>query len=384
MVVRCAVRGANAQRHVFGLPVASMGPNVPETRMSLAVCHESRSFAHALVAAQADADSSHTAACSVPARVAARGQVRTQLSLRHAGVREVDIAWEWTGREDAPVVILAGGISAHRHALASTEYPEAGWWQAQSGLGLDPRRARFLAIDWLGADGNLDAPIDSADQADAIAAVLDALGIARVAAFVGSSYGAMVGLQFAARYGARLGKLVAISGAHRSHPYASAWRALQRQAVVLGQLQCDEGRGLALARQLAMLSYRTPGEFADRFAEPPVVAQGRVRVAAEGYLEHCGATYVARTSAIAFLRLSESIDLHRIDPRLVRVPTCVVAIAEDRLVPVEDLLALTELLPKSELRILRSRYGHDAFLKEAGEISAVLQAELRDVCGGAA
>jgi homoserine O-acetyltransferase len=318
------------------------------------------------------------------APVAIRGRLRTTLTLRHAGEHAVEIGYELVGPADAPVVLAAGGISAHRHVVASEAFPEAGWWQVQSGIGLDTRRVRVLAIDWLGADGSLDVVIDSADQADAIAAVLDALGIDRVAALIGSSYGAMVGLQFAARYPQRVGRLVAISGAHRSHPYASAWRALQRQAVALGQLQCDASQGLALARQLAMLSYRTPGEFAERFDGGPTLVHGRVRVAAEDYLEHCAATWIARTSPTAFLRLSESIDLHTIDPRTVSVPTTVVAIAEDRLVPLEDLFALAEALPHSEIRVLRSKFGHDAFLTETLEIGNILERTLQDVSGGAA
>ena len=315
---------------------------------------------------------------------AARGRLRTTLTLRHAGVRAVEIGYEFVGPADAPVVLAAGGISAHRHVVASAAFPEAGWWQSQRGIGLDTTRLRLLAIDWLGADGQLDAVIDSADQADAIAAVLDALDIDTLAAFVGSSYGAMVGLQFAARYPRRVNKLVAISGAHRSHPYASAWRALQRQAVALGQLQCDASQGLALARQLAMLSYRTPAEFAERFTDAPTLVHGRVRVAAEDYLEHCAASWVTRTSPTAFLRLSESIDLHAIDPSDVAVPTTVIAIAEDRLVPLEDLFALSEALPHGDIRVLRSKFGHDAFLTETLEIGNILERTLHDVCGGAA
>ena len=327
---------------------------------------------------------------SVPSRFAStglpavRGEVAITLAMRHAGDRSVRIAYECVGADDAPVVFVAGGISAHRHVLSSDRYPERGWWQAQSGHALDASATRILAIDWIGADGSLDAPIDPADQADAIAAVLDALGIARIAVFVGCSYGAMVGLHVAARYPARIGRLVAISGTHRAHPYASAWRALQRQAVALGQLQCDASQGLALARQLAMLSYRTPDEFAERFDAAPVIAHGRVRIAAEDYLDACGASYVARTSETAFLRLSESIDLHAIQPESVRVPTVVVAVLEDRLVPAEDAFALVERLPRGKLKVLRSKYGHDAFLKETQAIADVLAVDLAECRGGAA
>jgi homoserine O-acetyltransferase len=181
-----------------------------------------------------------------------------------------------------------------------------------------------------------------------------------------------VGLQFATRHPARLSRLIAISGTHRAHPYASAWRALQRRAVALGALQCDERDGLSLARQLAILSYRTPGEFDARFG-PARVVGGVVRVEAEDYLDHCASKYVASTSPTAFLRLSESIDLQDVDPASVRLPVTVVAVAEDRLVPVEDAFALVERLPVARLHVLRSLYGHDAFLKEPAVIGGVLR-----------
>ena len=312
---------------------------------------------------------------------AARGRVACTVPLRHAGPRDVHVDWELLGAEGLPVVLVAGGISAHRHVAASTAFDDAGWWDAQAGVdrALDPRSVRVLAIDWLGSAGTLDLPIDPADQADAIACVLDALGIGMLDAFVGASYGAMVGLQFAAGHPHRLQRLCAISGAHRAHPYASAWRALQRRAVALGALQCDEADGLALARQLAILGYRTPEEFDARFGAAEVVA-GRVRVAAEDYLDHCGAKYVARTSPTAFVRLSESIDLQRVDPAGVRVPVDVVAVAEDRLVPLADAHALAAALPDARLHVLHSRFGHDAFLKEDAAIARVLT-EILSPCG---
>jgi homoserine O-acetyltransferase len=314
-------------------------------------------------------------AIGVPASAdARRGALSLELPMRHAGLRRVELRYECLGDAALPAVLVAGGISAGRHVAASLAFPLPGWWDAQVGEGraLDPSRCCILAIDWLGADGALDAPIDPADQADAIAAVLDALDIERLAGFVGCSYGAMVGLQFAARHPARLSRLVAISGTHRAHPYASAWRALQRRAVALGALQCDERDGLSLARQLAILSYRTPEEFAGRFG-PARVVGGGVRVEAEDYLDHCASKYVASTSPTAFLRLSESIDLQDVDPASVRLPVTVVAVAEDRLVPVEDAFALVERLPVARLHVLRSLYGHDAFLKEPAVIGGVLR-----------
>ncbi|RNF86006.1 homoserine O-succinyltransferase [Lysobacter psychrotolerans] len=301
-----------------------------------------------------------------------RGELTLAIDLRHAGRRVVRLRYRTLGDAALPAVFVAGGISAGRELVGDATV--SGWWDAQVGQGraLDPARHRLVAFDWLGADGALDAVIDPADQADAIAALLSALGIERLSAFVGCSYGAMVGLQFAARHAERVGRVVAISGTHRAHPYASAWRALQRRALALGALQCDETHGLALARQFAILSYRTPEEFAARFGACEVV-DGRVRAGAEDYLDHCGAAYSARTSTVAYQRLSESIDLQALEPESIGVPVTVVAVAEDRLVPVEDAYTLVERLRgETRLCVLRSKYGHDAFLKEEAEIARIL------------
>ena len=309
-----------------------------------------------------------------------RGEFDAVLDLRHAGRRQVRLRYECTGPRHAPVVALAGGISATRHAAASPTFTKRGWAEGlvAPGRALDPQRRRVLGFDFLGADGALDVPIDTADQADALAGVLDHLGIEQLQAFVGYSYGALVAQQFCLRHRERVQRLVLVSGAHRAHPYAAAWRALQRRAVALGQLQCSDENGLALARQFAMLSYRTPEEFSERFDVAPEVINGRVRVAAEDYLDAVAAQYVARTPVTAWLRLSESIDLHRIDPAGLQRPTVVVAVEGDRLVPLADLVALVEGLgPRGSLRVLRSPYGHDAFLKETDRIDAILASAIR-------
>src|SRR5690606_13777169 len=127
------------------------------------------------------------------AATALRGHVDLLLPMRHAGVRSVRLVFEAVGAADAPVALVAGGISAHRHVAASAQFPEAGWANELVGAGrtLDPARHRILAFDYVGADGTLDAPIDPADQADAVAGLLEALDIDVLHAFVGYSYGAL-------------------------------------------------------------------------------------------------------------------------------------------------------------------------------------------------
>ena len=310
----------------------------------------------------------------VPQRVpdAQRGECTVSLPLRHAGPHEVRLRWETRGAAHLPAIAVLGGISAHRHVASSQAFGERGWFEAQG----DARwlaAHRVVAFDWIGGDGTLDAPIDTADQAAALAALLDVLGIDTLEAIVGCSYGAMVGLAFAAGHPSRVRHLVAIAGAHRPHPFASAWRALQRNVVALGQLQCDEAHGLSLARQLAMLSYRTPEEFGARFDATPLLEGGSARCASEAWLAERGAAWAQKTSATAFVRLSESIDLHDVLPSNVRVPTTLVAFAEDRLVPPDDIRALAAgIAAPVRLQVLHSQYGHDGFLKEPDAIAQVL------------
>jgi len=110
---------------------------------------------------------------------ALRGEITLSLNLRHAGTRQVKLRYELLGAAGLPVVLVAGGISAHRHVVASKTFPENGWANAlaQAGRALDPAHRRLLAIDYLGADGKLDVPLETADQADAIVHLLDALQI---------------------------------------------------------------------------------------------------------------------------------------------------------------------------------------------------------------
>lgn len=293
------------------------------------------------------------------------------LAFRYGGYRAAVIRGTAVGPTNAPVAIVLGGISADRHVTSNCTGSQIGWWDSQVGPGraLDTHRLQIIGMDWIGADGGLDQPISTSDQAAAVAALLDQLHIDRVELIVGASYGAMVALTFAVDYPDRVGEVVAVSGAHQPHPYASAWRAIQRKILSFG----DDAETVSLARQLAMLSYRTPEEFRARFDAEPTVIGGRARVAAEDYLDARGASYATQWSATAFARLSESIDLHRIDPQQILAPLTLVAVEGDRLAPPEDLEELArEVRGPVDVIVLRSRYGHDAFLKEVEAIANII------------
>lgn len=304
------------------------------------------------------------------------------LPLHFGGVlTNVRVAWRLVGDPAAPVVAALGGISAGR---AVTDVgAEKGWWSDIIGPGkaLDSSRYRILGIDFLGGSGGSTGPrvgqsdfpsIASQDQAELLRRVVEHLKLAPLAAIVGASYGGMVALAFAERWPKLVKHIVVISAAHRSHPMATAWRSVQR-AIVRSAAQRGEGaEGLRLARALAMATYRSPTEFEQRFAGPATRVDGRFQFPVESYLLARGDAYAAAYIPEAFVCLSESIDLHQVEPSNIHVPTSLVAIIEDQLVPLSDLRALKQRLGGlAELVELSSLYGHDAFLKETQALRQV-------------
>jgi homoserine O-acetyltransferase len=271
------------------------------------------------------------------------------------------------GPEDAPLVIVAGGISASRIPYV----PGGGaWWQetVAPGAGVDIGRWRVLAFEFAPLDRAF--AVTSADQAHLVALALDEFGVTRAHAWVGASYGGMVGLAFAALYPQRLGRLCAISAAHRPSPMATALRGVQRRIVEFG---ADYGRideALALARQLAMATYRSPAEFAARFPGGPD-ERGVSEVCR--YLISRGEAFRRTASPDRWRELSLAIDRHRVEPRDIHVPTTLVASTTDWLTPIDDLRELAAQLPALQRLVeLDSPYGHDAFLKEAPRLNPIL------------
>ncbi len=304
--------------------------------------------------------------------------------LHHGDLlREPRVAFRLVGPQEAPVVAVLGGISAHRFLVG----PE-GWWSEIVGpnLGVDTRRFRVLGIDYLGGRGGSTTPdgkstdgapafppISANDQADVLRQVVAHLGLHSLHAIVGASYGGMVALSYAVRHAATVERIVVVSAADKSQVLSTAWRSVQRQIVREALARGDGPAGLKLARALAMATYRSQVEFATRFGGPAVRDADRFRFPVEGYLFARGDDYVQKYRAESFLALSESIDLHRVDPVQVRTPTTLIGVREDQLVPFSDMQALASRLAGwTRLVEINSIYGHDAFLKESAVLNPIL------------
>lgn len=285
------------------------------------------------------------------------------------------------GPYGAPVIVVLGGISSDRR-VADVGDGRPAWWPqiVRPGGPVDLARYQALGLDLLPGPGETAVrTLTPADQARALAAALDHLGIPQVEALIGASYGGMVGLAFAALFPQRVKQLVAISAPHRPAAAATALRGIQRRILAFG---IDTGRpqeAVALARELAMTAYRTAEELDLRFGRDtaPDAAGGPYAVC--DYLKARGRAYAPRMTAERWISLSDSLDRHRVDPAAIVVPTSLLGFTSDQLVPIADLDDLAGQLPALR-RYVRapSLYGHDGFLKEEALVADLIASALSE------
>ena len=298
---------------------------------------------------------------------------------------EKSTSHEIIGPAGAPVVLALGGISAHRHVVQNAADQTPGWWEGVVGAGraIDPTVRRVLGVDYAdggrAANGRPARIVTTREQAERIVALLDQLGIEQLDAVIGASYGGMVALALAQYWPDRVRRTVVIGAAHESHPMATGLRAIQRRIVELGLDTGKSSDAMALARAVAMTTYRTAREFSERFDVHPDIVDGTVEFDVERYLVHSGQRFAERMAPERFLALSLSADLHRVVPGHIDVPTTVIAAQGDTLVPPLQMRAMARRLPQLvQFATLRTRYGHDAFLIEPAKLGRLLTSALED------
>jgi homoserine O-acetyltransferase len=289
---------------------------------------------------------------------------------RALGVDDPFVRLRFFGREGASVVLVLGGISADRR-VADAEDGE-GWWRdlVAAGGGVDLARFQIVGADFFPLQPSAPVALSPGDFADVYAAALKRAGVVRLHAVVGGSFGGMIALALARRHPHFVDRIAVLCAAHRPSPLGGALRRIQRDIIALALEAGDGAAGVALARRLAMTTYRTPEEFEARFADG---------AALDAYLSARGRDYAARMSAARYATLSAAIDAHCETPEEITTPTLIVAASSDQLVPLAECRDLSRRLAgPARLVELRSPFGHDAFLKESERIAAPLAAYLTE------
>ncbi|MCU1422063.1 MAG: homoserine O-acetyltransferase, partial [Microbacteriaceae bacterium] len=204
--------------------------------------------------------------------------------------------WGTLAPDGRNAVLVLHALTGDSHVVgaAGPGHPTAGWWSGLVGPGkaIDTDTWFVVAPNMLGGCQGSTGPASFApdgrewaarfpyltirDQVDAQLALTDALGIDRWAAVLGGSMGGMQSLEWAISYPDRLDRVAILAAPPISSADQIALNSVQIEAIRIDPRFADgdyyeapdgEGpyRGLALARRMALLNYRSPTELNDRF-----------------------------------------------------------------------------------------------------------------------
>lgn len=336
----------------------------------------------------------------------------------------VTIAYESWGELNADAsnaILVLHALTGDSHVIgpAKPGHPTGGWWAGLVGPGktLDPAEWFVVAPNMLGGCQGSTGPASEAadgapwgsrfpylsirDQVAAQRAFSDAIGVTRWAAVMGGSMGGMQALEWAVGTPDRVERVAVLAAPPISSADQIALNSVQSEAIradpaFAGGDYYDahdgEGphRGLALARRMALLNYRSPTELNDRFERSwqsglsPLGGGGVFAV--ESYLGFHGNKFTRRFDANSYLVLVDAMNSHDIGrdrggaaAALARATAraLVLGIDSDRLFPVAGQQVIARHLPGNidgdVPVVIESPFGHDAFLIE----DALVGAELR-------
>jgi homoserine O-acetyltransferase len=327
---------------------------------------------------------------------------------------EFTLAYETYGvlspqRDNAILLVHALSGDAHaagRHA-AGEKHP--GWWDDMVGPGkaFDTERYFVICSNVIGGCKGSTGPLSinpatgQAWQADfpvvtihdmvaAQVQLIDALGIARLAAVAGGSMGGFQVLEWMARYSERLAKAIVLasSAAHTAH--AIAWNAIGRQAITrdplwLGGYYAPDAapvHGLAVARMVGHITYLSDASLSRRFPERYQVGKTPAYTLAdefgiESYLTHQADKFNQRFDANSYLYITKAMDYWDVCRGEESVAdalktwhgaTLVLSFDSDTLYPTSESLRIVAALEANQTPVrhhaLSSIAGHDAFLLE--------------------
>lgn len=359
--------------------------------------------------------------CSVRRRYCAIGG----LSLEAGGyLPDIQVAFETWGTLDeqaSNAVLVEHALTGDSHVCshsgpAGSAACRPGWWEGLIGPGkpLDTDRWFVVASNVLGGCQGTTGPASTApdgrpwgsrfpfvtvrDQVDAEALLADRLGIGRWANVIGGSMGGMRTLEWAVGHPDRLERAVVLASTAAATAEQIAW--CQSQLLAIRQDPGFHGGdyygrdltpepGLALARRIAQVTYRSERELDRRFGrgpqpgENPFTQEGRYAI--ESYLDHHGHKLAARFDANSYLVLTEAMSSHDVGRnrggataalRRFTGELTVAAVDSDRLYPARLSRQIVDAQGSRAYRLIRSTHGHDGFLLEAEQVGLVVRESL--------
>ncbi len=365
------------------------------------------------------------------------------LSLDSGGLAPLDVAYETYGTLNAAgdnAILVCHALTGSAHAgnhydAAGNPLGPDGWWHPLIGPGraLDTHRFFVVCSNFLGScygtsgPTSINAatgqpygpdfpPISIRDMVRAQRLLIEHLGIKRLVCIAGGSLGGFQVLEWAAMYPEMVAAIAPIATSLSHSAWCVGLSEIAREAIRLdpafhqGRYPPGEQprRGLGLARQVAMVSYRSAPSFQARFgrflapgAARPHPLEPRTRdnqsvpfgrdYEVARYLAYQGAKLVDRFDANTYITITEAMDRHDVATgrgsaaaafRPYAGAVLCMGINSDILYTVEEQLEILEVFAGLGNPVhyseIDSPHGHDAFLMEWQQLDAALRPFIND------
>jgi homoserine O-acetyltransferase len=340
---------------------------------------------------------------------------------------DVVVAYETWGRlneaaDNALLVCHAWTGDSHASGPMITGHASGGWWDDVIGPGkaIDTDRWFVVCPNVLGGCQGSTGPASTSpdgspygsrfpvvtirDMVRVQARLADHLGVRTWQSVLGGSMGGMQVLEWAITYPDRVRSIVPIATCAQASAQQIAWGAIGRRSIRLdprwrgGDYYAaapGDGphEGLAIARMVAQVTFRSDNVFTDRFGRE--LADGATshdsidlwqRFEVERYLEHHGDKLVRRFDANSYLIISKAMDLHDVGRgrnglvaamSRAQMPALSLGIWSDILYPAYQQREIARLLDEHgggcEYVEIDSPHGHDAFLINAEQVGPAIR-----------
>jgi len=280
-----------------------------------------------------------------------------------------------------------------------------GWWSPLIGPGkaLDTEKYLVISSNVLGScygtsgpvsyypnlnsEYKLDFPkVNVRDMVKVQKKLFDKLGIKKIKLGVGGSLGGMQVFEWALMYEDFVESIMPIGASAGHSPWAMGLNEASRNAIKndpiwnSGNYEEQPQQGFALARKIAMLTYRSYPSFNKKFGREKANTNGLFEV--ENYLNYQGEKISKRFDANTYIYLSEAMDAHDVGVdrggiikalKNIKCKTECVGITSDILYPAEEQKEISSMIPNATYSEIDSIHGHDAFLIEFEQLDKIIR-----------
>jgi len=341
---------------------------------------------------------------------------------------ELNVAYETYGAlspNGDNAVFICHALSGDAHAAGFHDESETsrGWWDQMvgPGKGIDTDHYHVICANILGGCKGTTGPcainpatgkpygsafpeLTVGDMVNVHCLLLKHLGIQKLAAVVGGSFGGMQALEWAVRYPAMIGHAICIASATRLSTQALAFDIVGREAIVSDpdwqggdyyDTGRSPGRGLAQARKIGHITYLSQEMMERKFGrekndpKPDRETDFHTDFQVESYLDHQGSKFLERFDANSYLHITKAMDEYDLGERFgslekafaaIQAKVLVVALSSDWLFPAEQSVEIANGLLRANQHVsycrLQAPHGHDAFLVDVDHLAEVLKAFL--------